>query len=471
MVDNSWVKNDRNVSKSSQSRIVKVKVYVTIAILVACAILTIAFNGLGSNATQYQSEGVVVDFGDYYTIWTDIDFNKTTDPVEMLEDVKTEHSVDNFDYTMTDGILTSVHFSETDYTNTDSKKWNLWYISDGEFDAIKSDTYSIDASKYTVVIWAYTENDNKPMPAVDATATSIYGYAEPMRVVSLSPVCTETIYSVKGVQKIVGTDSYSNYPASIDEGHKLGTIAIVGSYTDPSYEAIMNTSPDMVYCDASTYNDVQMAGMLRASSVNSVVLYNGEDINTIIKNIFITGTSMGYGLGAQAYIQKIFDSIYDIQQKIKDSTGLTTMIALSNDPAPWVAGEYTYIDDIVNNLYSTNVFNDVYGWTNITPEAISQKNPECIIILDSYKYSKDEYDTMLSILSHEWKSTDAYKNGNIYLFSEGLGELGSRAGPRFVQLMELMSMVIDPSAYTDKPLPKSVGDDYTDYLVITKTMG
>ena len=471
MVDNSWVKTDRSTSGSSQSRMTKTKVYLTVAVILAGAILTIALNGLGSNATQYRSEGIVVDFGDYYTIWTDVDFNVTDDPVEMLNNVKSEYMSSNFDYTMEGGTLTDVKYNGTDYPNNESKKWNLWHITDGEFDAVKADSYDIKASDYTVVMWAYTTEDGKPMPAVDATGTSIYGYAEPDNVVTLSPVCTETLNSVGGVQKIVGTDSYSNYPEFVDEGHKTGSIAIVGSYTDPSYEAIMNTSPNMVFCDASTYNDIQMAAMLRASNVNCVVLYNGEDINTILKNIFITGTSMGFGLGSQAYIQKVEYSITTIQEKVASSTGMKTMIALSNDPAPWVAGEYTYIDDIVDKLNGSNAFGDLKGWTNITPESISQKNPECIIIIDSYKYSESEYDQMLNILSHEWKSTDAYKNGNIYLFCEDLGEMGSRAGPRFIQLMELMGMAIDQTAYEDNPLPKAVGNDYRDYLDITKRLG
>ena len=140
-----------------------------------------------------------------------------------------------------------------------------------------------------MTIWAFTAKDGVPMPAVDATATSIYGYAEPKRIVSLSPVCTETLNSVGGIQKVVGTDSYSNYPEYIDEGHKNGKVAVVGTYTDPSYEAVMNVSPDLVLCDASTYNDVQIAGILRASNVNAVVLYNGEDLDTVIN----TGDAQG----------------------------------------------------------------------------------------------------------------------------------------------------------------------------------
>lgn len=466
MVDNSWVNDDRKSSASPQSRIVKIKVMITIAVLIIGAVAAIAMNNVGSNATQYRSEGIVVDFGSYNTIWGNADFNVVDDPVELLDNVKKDHIMEGFDYTISDGELESVTYDGSTYVSGEGRTWDLWYVPLDEFDAVKSDTYSIRASDYSVVIWAYTSENEVPAVAVDATATSIYGYAEPFRVVSLSPSCTETVNSVSGIQKLVGTDSYSNYPEFVVKGHENGSIAIVGSYTDPSYESIMSTSPELVYCDASTYNDIQMASMLRASNVNAVVLYNGEDIDTIVKNIFITGTSMNHGLGAKAYIEKIYYSMDAIEEKMT-KTGTRTMVALSNDPAPWVAGNYTYINDILDKLGAVNAFGNLNGWTNITPESIVRQNPELIIIIDSYKYDKDGYSNMLSILSPDWKSTDAYKNGNIYLYCEDFGDLGSRPGPRFVQLMEVMGQTIE----ADPDLPKAVGSEYRDYLDITKRMG
>ena len=327
----------------------------------------------------------------------------------------------------------------------------------------------MDVTDYTVVIWAYTTADGVPMPAVDATATSIYGYAEPYRIVSLSPVCTETLNSVRGTQKIVGTDVYSDYPAEIKEGHKTGDIATVGSYTDPSYESIMKTSPEMVFCDASTYNQVQMADMLRSSDVNAVVLYNGEDIETIYKNIFIAGVSIGYNLGAQAYIQKLDYYVKTLSALAGSVSGSSVMVALSPEPSPWVAGKYTYIDDIIGELNSTNVYGNIRGWANITAESINEKNPECIIIIDSGRYSPSDYSLVLSNLSSEWKSTDAYADGRIYLLCEDLGSLAGRSGPRFIQLMEIMCKILAPDAYSET-LPNAIGNDYHDYLDLTGGM-
>lgn len=468
MVDNSWIRSDAE-STGAQSKAMKMKVAITVVLLLAGAVVTVAMNGVGSNATQYRSEGILVDFGDYLTLWTDADLKINDDPVELLEDVKNKNA--GFDYAFTDGSLTMVAYDEKEYRNDDGHHWDLWYVPLGSQDAVKSDTYEISVSEYTVVMWAYTATGGSPMPAVDATSTSIYGYAEPKRIVSLSPVCTETLNAVGGIQKVVGTDSYSNYPEYIDEGHRNGKVAIVGSYTDPSYEAVMSTSPDLVLCDASTYNDIQIAGVLRASNVNSVVLYNGEDLSTVIKNIFIVGNSVSYGLGAQAYIQKYLHAIQQIKDSMTSGEGLKMMVALSNDPSPWVAGNYTYVNDIIAQLGATNVFSGTPGWFNATAEMVSMRNPECIIIIDSWKYHADQYDMMISILSPEWKSTDAYKNGRIYLLSDKLGDLASRPSPRTIQLMEIFSEIIDPAGHASKTLPLSVGDDYEEYLEITKNLG
>ncbi len=467
MIDNSWTKTDRKAT-SAQSKMMKTKVVLTVAVILIGMIGTIALNGVGSNATQYRSDGIVIDFGDYLTIWTDAGTGSVKDPVGLLETSVTQHASGSFSYVMTDGVLTSITYSGTTYINDGTHSWNLWTIDEGKYDPEKNTDLSIDVSDYTVAIWAYTDAEGEPMPAVDATATSIYGYADPLSVVTLSPVCTETLNSVKGISKLVGTDMYSDYPQTVVDGHSDGSIAVVGSYTDPSYEAIMNTSPDMVFCDASTYNQVQMAGMLRSSDVNAVVLYNGEDIETIYKNVFITGIAIGYNLAAQTYIQKLDYCVQTLHDMAASASGKKVMVALGADPSPWVAGDYTYINDILVQLNCVNAFESVGGWANITAESIAAKNPDIIIVLDSETYTASNYSQMLSNLSDEWKATTAYPD-SVYLLCEDMGALAGRAGPRFVQLMEIMCEIVAPDAFSET-LPKAVGDDYHDYLTVTGGM-
>ena len=477
MIDNSWIKKDR-ASPGSGNRALRLKVILTVAIILLGSCLTIAFHGLGSNATQYQSEGVVIDYGNYTTVWTNVSFNETNDPVELLNIACSSHY--STAPTMTDGKLTAIDTGEAVVANDATHKWGLWYVEKGQYDFKESTDYNISASDYTVISWSYVEEGKQPTVAVDATASSIYGYAMPHSMVTLSPVCTELVGAMDAADIIVGCDQSSNYPSIIQKGKSEHNIAEVGTYMSPSYEAIMNLHPDLVLCDASSYNQVAVSGTLRSSNVNSVVIYEGTDLDTVMKNIFIVGTAMQYELRAN-YVTNQIDLALDIMIGLAAAhTGMKTLVTLSSAASPFIAGSDTYVDDILTKLNCSNAINDPSwpnrtpksGWPNVTPSMIMNMNPECIIIFDYGEYKVGDYDLMLASLSDEWKNTDAYNNGNIYLFTEGLGEMAQRSGPRIAQLTELMARIVNPAAFDDGiVMPKAIGDNYQDYLKYTKNLG
>ncbi len=477
MVDNSWVNSDRETG-DPRNRAIRLKVILTVLIVVAGAGFTILLNGVGSNATQYQSEGIVIDFGNYTTVWTNISFTETSDPKELLEKACDSHY--GTAPVFTDGVLTAIDTGEAVIANDDTHTWGLWYVSPGTFDFIKSDSYNIKASDYTVLSWAYTVTDGKPAVGVDATATSIYGYAQPHDLVTLSPVCTEIVGAMDAANMIVGTDQTSNYPSSVVKGKVDHTISEVGTYTDPSYEAIMNVSPDLVVCDASAYSHKTMATTLRNSNVNSVVIYDGTDLETVLNNIFIVGVAMNYEQRAQYVASQIDLALDKIIADTSAHTGGKTLVTLSAMPSPYVAGTNTYVNDILYTVKGSNALNDSawpsgtpnYGWPNISASIIKKINPSYIIIFDYGQYHVGDYELMMSSLSDEWKNTDAYANGNIYLFADGLGEMAQRSGPRIAQLTEIVARIINPEAFGDEiSVPKAIGDDYQSYLSYTKHLG
>ena len=477
MVDNSWINGDR-ATVSNGNRVIRTKVILTVIVILFGGCATLLLNGFGSNATQYQSEGIVIDYGDFTTVWTSISFNESNDPVELLTQACDSHY--HTAPIFTSGKLTGIDNGETVISDDADHSWDLWYINKGSFDYVKSDTYSINASDYTLVSWAYTETGAKPTVGVDATGTSIYGYAQPHAIVTLSPVCTELVGAMDAANIVVGTDDSSDYPSLISKGKAEHTIDVVGTYTDPSYEAILHASPDMVFCDASAYSHITMAGTLRNSNTNAVVIYDGTDLDTVLNNIFIVGTAMNYELRAAYVTAQIGIALDSILALTSGDTGFKTLITLSSDPSPFIAGTDTYADDIITKVNGTNAINDPAwpsrtpknGWPNVTPAIIMDTNAECIIIFDYGKYSVDSYDEMIASLSDEWKSTDAYNEGRIYLFTDGLGEMAQRSGPRIAQLTELVARIINPDVFTDGvTIPKAIGDNYEDYLRYTQHLG
>ncbi|WP_400237129.1 ABC transporter substrate-binding protein [Methanomethylophilus alvi] len=211
---------------------------------------------------------------------------------------------------------------------------------------------------------------------------------------------------------------------------------------------------------------------MRNSEVNSVVLYNAEDEKSIIDNIFITGVAMNYGMRALDVIESMTYAMNAIRSAVSGGAGTSVMVTLNTDASPTVAGSYTYVSDMLSSLNGNNVASEMNGWAHLTSEYVTKYNPSYIVILDSGTYSSGDYGRMLANLSPEWKNTDAYKNGNIYLLCEDIGELSQRASPRSVQFFEILARILNPDSFPGGiVVPKTIGNDYVSYLTYTKDLG
>ena len=441
----------------------QLKASVTVAILVIGITLG-CFVSFSDDVTAKQSTGILIDFGDYDIDWIDVDVKRYNDPLALLE-----YGCDNlsYSYTVDNGVVKEINGV---YSN-DERSWSTWVIIDSKWVKKGNDMSPKD---YSVIAWAYCSEDEEPVIAVDALGNSIFGYPRANRVVSLSPSVTEIIGSLSAVTTLVGTDLYSNYPNSVVEGHEDGSIAVVGGYTNPSFEKIVACDPDMVICDGSQCSHVEMSKKLNKYGITAVTIYDGTDIDAIKDNIFIAGNVIGYDIAAHSVISDISNAVDNVTHRVMSNpshSDVRTLITLSGDKAPYASGDNTYADDTLDYVSGVNVISQT-GWVHISSEIIADRNPDVIIVVSSaYSNSNSDYNVLLDNLSEEWRSTDAYKNGKVYLLCEGASDLAQRSSPRVVQLMELLGRILQPEVFTDFDMPMHIGSNYEDYLVYTKNYG
>jgi len=420
-----------------------------------------------SNATQPQVSGFLIDFGDWNVAWTEMDMQDHFDPYDALSTACNEN---NFTHTLEEGKVKEINGLLAGDTYT----WDLWTISKNSITWVKqSDPSNTNLSDYTISAWAYTSSNEIPTVAVDSSGRSIYGYPQAQRTVTLSPALTEIMGSLNAISTIVGTDMYSNYPESVVIGRNQGTIKILGDFLNPSFEQIVAQKPDMVFCDGSLYTHNIATDKLRKIGINTVLMYGGQNVQEIMDNIYIAGEAIGYDQRAAEVIRliesakaEIIDTLAAVQTgKVK------VTLALSPDKSPWVSGSNTYVSDLAYIVNGNNVFSSLSGWAQINSEQIIAANPSVIIILNTdYMSNQSDYDSMINSLPSEWKTTNAYKNGRIYLVSGAAGNMSTLPGPRFIQIMELTARILNPDAFTDIQVPKYVGDNYGDFLTFTKDL-
>ena len=459
--------SDRAQRTRTAEQVFQAKIKFTLVLVVAGLIITAVCVMNTTEATQDHATGIIIDFDDYKVTWYETDIETESDPVKLLEDACDENGFPLV--TDSKGNVLEIN----GYLNNEERSWNLWYIERGTTTWVKSESYNIKAKDYSITAWAFRGDGETPTIAVDSTGVCVYGYQQAHRIVSLSPVTTETVASVGAANIIVGADYYSNYPDEINVGKSRGEIANTGTYTDPNYEIVMNLMPDMIVGDGSQYNQVQLCKTARANT-NAVILYSGNDIKTIFDNTYIAGIALGYDLAFDMYYGNATDALDDIDNVLDTvlHSEKRVMVSLSADVSPYVSGSDTYMDDILGMVYMSNAFSSLDGWSHINTEMIAQKDPEIIVIVTSeYAATQEEWDLMYSQLYDTWKATKAYQDGEIYLLTGDSTDLASRSSPRFPRMVELMAEICYPEAFGMDSMPKYIGNDYMDYITLSKYLG
>ena len=455
-------------SGMTAERVFQLKTRLSLAIILVGVIIAIVAVANTTEATQSHASGILIDFEEYNVTWYETDLNLQSDPVKLLQEACSENgyplTIDSY------GKVLEINGIENDGTS----EWGLWYVPNGGFtDWVKSDTYDITAKDYAVVAWAFREPGEVPTVGVDSTGVCFYGYSQAYRIVTISPVATETVAAMGAGNIIVGADYYSNYPESIVTGKARGEIAVTGTYTDPNYEIIMNQKPDIVIGDGSQFNQIQLCKTIR-SSTNSVVLYNGEDMKTIMDNSYIAANAILYNQAFDMVKENIEDALDGIDHALGTvpHEDKRVMVALSTDISPYVAGTETYIDDMLGTIYVTNAFESIDGWSHINMEWIPKYNPEIIIVVsEKFENTQEDWDAMYTSLYDNWKNTDAYRSGEIYLLTEDATDLASRSSPRFPRMVELLGEICYPEAFGLDGMSKYLGHNYYDYINYSEYIG
>ncbi len=434
-----------------------------------------------------EKQGVMLDFGYYDVEWIEVTFTDGMTGCDALDAACgiRGYKVDRDSYGevyAVDGRSNLIGITWSMYVLTGTGKDTVWTKVESPSD------YAVSGE--SLVSWARASGSESIMPGTDSTGFTYYSYSDEgrtgsgreLRIATMAPSVTETVAAVGGLDYIVATDSYSNYPAALRERQADGDIRPAGGYTDPNYEIIVSIMPDIVFLDGSVGEHVNIADKLRKSGVSCVVLYEVDDVSDLLKNMWLAASAIGFPERGNAQIAAINKSV-DSVLNIAETTSQKVFIALSNVESPYTTGSGTYLSSMISSIGASNVFDaDGSSWFMVDKEQVYTKQPDIIIIIDSRYdlnyYSSDgittnqasasDYKTILKDLCSMWKNTPAYLNGKVFVFSGDSADLLSRPGARMAAAMELMAKCIDPESFMEvswyDKVPNYFGSDYARFL-------
>ena len=282
------------------------------------------------------------------------------------------------------------------------------------------------------------------------TYTQSYNVNDNLRIVSLAPSITETLFALNLGKNIIGVTNFCNYPEQAKKIEKIGT------FTDPSFEKIILLRPNLVVL---TKENDKAKQFLSEHSIK----YLEVESNTIsqICHSFLT---IGRYCRREKEAQKLVDVFDDISHKKPAVSNTPKILICVGRDGPgsgairnvFIAGKSTFYNDLVNLAGGRNCYkNDMPVYPNLSREGILSIKPDIIIDISPAMRSitcgslKGDWDD-LSILP-------AVKNSEVYCIAKDYATI---PGPRITLLLEDIKEIVrkHEEKYTSKEgIPLSTG--------------
>lgn len=236
----------------------------------------------------------------------------------------------------------------------------------------------------------------------------------PQRIVSLLPSLTESVCALDACARLVGTDRYSNWPASVQALPRLGGL------DDALVERIVVLRPDVVLASAST------RAVARLEQLGIAVLAFDSDRHEQVRaSLQRLGLLLGTPAQAEALWAAIEAELARAAAQVPPAWHGRS-VYFEADAAPYAAGESSFVGQTLARL----------GLRNIAPAAMGpfpKLNPEFVVRSQPALIVAEQRNAETMARRPGWAQLQALQRGRVCAFDGERYELLIRPGPRMGQ--------------------------------------
>lgn len=260
----------------------------------------------------------------------------------------------------------------------------------------------------------------------------------PQRIVSLSPSNTEMLYALGLGDRVVGVDSFSDYPEEAKSKEK------VGGFSDTDIEKVVSLQPDLVV--ASGIHGPTVIPALEKVGL-TVVGLEALTVEGMLADLEFLGSITGKEKEAARLVsdlEKRVNAVTDKTDGLSDSGRLRTLYVVWHDPI-WAAGSDTLAGDLIAKAGGTNVTADVSGYQIAALEKVVASDPQVMVVITGHGDNKDD--------SINWARSEprlehvsARQTSPSKVFQVD-GDTMGRATPRAIDALEELAEIIHPELF------------------------
>lgn len=217
-----------------------------------------------------------------------------------------------------------------------------------------------------------------------------------LRIVSLAPSATQTLYELDAQEYLIGCTSYCiTRPED--------SIEVVSDITTPNIERLVSLKPDVVLATAMLGR--QHIGSLERFGIKVIILPYPESIQEAFAQYQQIAEIVGKGDEAEMLLDNYRDRIESIRRSAGDKRG-EVFIQIGADPL-FAAVEGTFLSDCAEVCGLVNILKRESGGM-VNKEFVVTANPDWMLLILMDNLQQSAYEGWL-----EFKNMDAVKNGRI----------------------------------------------------------
>jgi iron complex transport system substrate-binding protein len=253
----------------------------------------------------------------------------------------------------------------------------------------------------------------------------------PIRIVSLVPSVTETLFALGAGPEVVGVSQYCDYPPEVTKLPK------VGDFIAPNMEAIVALRPTLVV-GVATASDQRQIDALKALGIPALMV-NDDSVAEVEGNILTIGDRIGRRTEAERLLATIRAQIAAVERRLSGTQRLSVLMVVGHDPLV-VVGSGTYLDELLTLAHGENIGEATeQTWPRLSLEYLMAVGPQ--VILDGQMGSER------SVPSSYWArypSIPAVREDRVRGYPI---DLMDHPGPRIAMALETIARLIHPEAF------------------------
>ena len=264
----------------------------------------------------------------------------------------------------------------------------------------------------------------------DGTGRQVEIPRHPLRIISLAPNITETLYLLGAQDRLIGNTTQCSWPEEAKNKPKIGDLL------NPNYEVILAAKPDLII--ASSAGNDRSAVMKLAQLGLPVYVASPRSVAEIFRSVEKIGLITDCAEQGRRLVAQMKERLERIRLRIEGLPPIRAFFITWFDPL-LTPGKTTFENDVLRLAGVVSITADVpQYYPRYSLEQVLVNDPDVILTIEHQGDPLPDFR-----ITPGWKDLRAVKEGKVYFLSEFL----QHPSPLFVDGVEDLARQLHPERF------------------------